>query len=288
MKPMVEPTLVAIPLFFALMYWEYRVMQRRTRAGDTSLVGYERRDTVASLCMGVGSLLFAGVLHLLILVVGMWWWRFRMWDVGTGWASFGAAMLAWDFTFYWQHRFEHVVHIGWASHVNHHSSLHYNLSTALRQEWTPFAQLVLFPLWSLVGIHPYMLAFAGGLNLIYQYWIHTEVIDRLPRWFEFVFNTPSHHRVHHGSNPQYLDKNYGGILILWDRLFGTFEPEVERVRYGLTKNINSFKITTIAFHEWRSMLHSVRHAGSVRNAFGYLFRGPGWKPAAEMSVAERV
>jgi sterol desaturase/sphingolipid hydroxylase (fatty acid hydroxylase superfamily) len=278
MKPPVDPTLFAIPLFFALMAWEYRVIRRRREAGDTRLRGYSKPDSWASISMGIGSIFLVGALHLAVFALAVWLWRFRFFDLGGGWTGFLAAMLAWDFTFYWEHRFNHVVRFGWASHVNHHSSLRYNLSTALRQEWTPFIQLLMFPAWSLLGIRPAFMAIAGGLNLIYQYWIHTETIDRLPRWFEYVFNTPSHHRVHHGSNRQYLDKNYGGILIVWDRLFGTFEPEVEPVTYGLTKNIDSFNPFVIAFHEWIQMGREVRDAASPSEALHRIFDRPGWQP----------
>src|SRR5262249_37493502 len=153
----------------------------------------------------------------------------------------------------------------WASHVNHHSSRHFNLSTALRQPWTPFTSLLFFPPLALVGVAPWMIMVSGGLNLGYQYWVHTETIQVLPRAIEAVFNTPSHHRVHHGANPEYLDKNYAGIFIVWDRLFGTFEPERARVVYGLTKNISSFNPFVIAFHEYAAIARDVRTARSWRD-----------------------
>ena len=164
----------------------------------------------------------------------------------------------------------------WASHVPHHSSQRYNLSTALRQSWTPFTGLPFYlPL--AFFFSPAQIATAYGINLLYQFWIHTELIDRLGP-LEWVFNTPSHHRVHHGANVQYLDRNYGGILILWDRWFGSFEPERERVRYGLTKNIGSFNPVYAAFHEFAAVLRDAFRAGSLRDAFGYLLQPPGWKP----------
>ena len=138
----------------------------------------------------------------------------------------------------------------WASHVVHHSSQHYNLSTALRQTWVPMTYL---PFWlplPLLGFEPWMVLLAQSWSLIYQFGLHTERIGRLPRPLEAVLNTPSHHRVHHGANEQYLDRNYGGILVIWDRLFGSFEPEGERVRYGLTKNIETFNPVRVAFHEY--------------------------------------
>ena len=135
-------------------------------------------------------------------------------------------MVLWDFLYYWDHRWMHEVRLLWANHVSHHSSERYNLSTALRQPWSGFLHGWVFAPMPLLGFPTAKTAKAGQLNLLYQYWIHTEAIDRLPRRIEQVLNTPSHHRGHHGANDQYLDKNYGGILIVWDKLFGTFEPEL--------------------------------------------------------------
>jgi sterol desaturase/sphingolipid hydroxylase (fatty acid hydroxylase superfamily) len=173
------------------------------------------------------------------------------------------------------------VRLFWASHVVHHSSRFYNLTTAVRQPWTSVSGL---PFWlplALLGFAPWMIFLQLSINLVYQFFLHTERIDRLPRPIELVCNTPSHHRVHHGSNQQYLDRNYGGILIIWDRLFGTFEPEGERVIYGLTKNIETYNPVRVAFHEYAALWRDVTTASSWRHRFGYLFRGPGWTPVAE-------
>jgi len=164
----------------------------------------------------------------------------------------------------------------WANHVSHHSSQKYNLSTALRQPWTPVLGIILYPPLALIGVHPWMILVAGGFNLIYQFWVHTETIGRFPRWFEAVFNTASHHRVHHGSNGRYLDKNYGGIFIVWDRLLGTFEEEREPVVFGLTKNITTYNPIRIAFHEYAAIWRDVRTAKSAREVYGYVLGPPGW------------
>jgi len=207
-------------------------------------------------------------------------WRFRLTDLGTGWLGWTVAIIGWDFGYYWQHRCEHEVRLLWACHVNHHSSQHYNLSTALRQPWTPWTHVIFYPPLALLGVRPWMILTAAGIDLIYQFWVHTEVIGRLPRPIEWVFNTPSHHRVHHGSNPEYLDRNYGGILIVFDRLFGTFEPEAAPVRYGLTKNISTFNPFRIAFHEYAAIGRDAAAARTWRDRLGYLLREPGWAPAA--------
>ena len=158
-----------------------------------------------------------------------------------------------DLAYYVFHRVSHESRVFWASHVVHHSSQHYNLSTALRQTWVPMTYL---PFWlplPLLGFEPWMVLLAQSWSLIYQFGLHTERIGKLPRTLEAVLNTPSHHRVHHGANEQYLDRNYGGILVIWDRLFGSFEPEGERVRYGLTKNITTFNPVRVAFHEYHAL-----------------------------------
>jgi sterol desaturase/sphingolipid hydroxylase (fatty acid hydroxylase superfamily) len=128
----------------------------------------------------------------------------------------------------------------------------------------------------LIGFHPAAVMTMQAISLLYQFWIHTEHINKLPAPIEFIFNTPSHHRVHHGSNLAYLDKNHAGVLIIWDRLFGTFEPERDRPTYGLTTNLNSHNPVKIAFHEWTAIGRDLRRAGSVRNAMGYIFGPPGW------------
>lgn len=197
-------------------------------------------------------------------------------DLGGGRLAAVAAVLGWDFLYYWNHRLSHESRWLWAVHVAHHSSEHYNLSTALRQPVAEGLTLSIpYGLLALLGVRPELVEQARGINLIYQFWIHTEAVNRIG-WLEKVLNTPSHHRVHHGSNRQYLDRNHGSILILWDRLFGTFEEEDEPVVYGLTRNINSFNPLRIATHEWRDILADVAGSATWSDRLSYLLRGPGW------------
>src|SRR6185503_2693409 len=206
----------------------------------------------------------------------------RMWrkgqrhDLGTGLVGWTAAVLGWDFIYYWNHRFMHESRYMWAHHVVHHSSERYNLSTALRQ---PVADVVAtflpYSALCLVGIRPSVVETAHGINLLYQYWIHTDTIKRLGP-FEEVLNTASHHRVHHGSNPQYIDRNHGSILIIWDRLFGTFEREDEPVVYGLTKNIDTFRPDRIIDHEYVDIVRDVARSTTWRDRLSFVLRGPGW------------
>ena len=199
-------------------------------------------------------------------------------DLGTGAVALGAAIAGWDFIYYWNHRFDHETRYLWAYHVAHHSSERYNLSTALRQPVADvFNVAVPFGALSLLGIRPALIETARQINLIYQYWIHTDVIRTLGP-AEEVLNTASHHRVHHGSNRRYIDRNHGSILIVWDRLFGTFEREDpdEPVVYGLTKNIKSFSPMRITDHEYVDIVRDVADSDNWRDRFSFVFRGPGW------------
>jgi sterol desaturase/sphingolipid hydroxylase (fatty acid hydroxylase superfamily) len=273
-----DPTLLAIPAFLSLLALELAWARRRRRvvAGP--------RDTAASLAMGVGSVLVGlawggvalaayGALH-----------RHRLFELGSGAGVFALALLADDFAYYWFHRLHHEVRLLWASHVPHHSSRRYNLSTALRQSWTPMTALPFWAPLAWLGFDPALLVTVHGLNLLYQFWIHTELVERCPAWFEAVFNTPSHHRVHHGSNPRYLDRNYGGILILWDRLFGSFEAEREPVRFGLTHDIDTYDPLRIAFGEFAAAARDAARAPAWSARLEALFGPPGWRPPAALPI----
>jgi sterol desaturase/sphingolipid hydroxylase (fatty acid hydroxylase superfamily) len=266
----------AVPIFLLTIFLERGWARRRRHHAD--IVGYMRRDTLASLAMGTGNVIIAAGTKLGAVAAMMWLYEHRLITLPDAWWIWIAVFFAEDLCYYAFHRASHEIRFFWAAHVNHHSSQHYNLSTALRQSWTtPFTSPIFWMPLPLLGVPPWMVLTQQAISLLYQYWIHTEAIRTLPRWFEAVFNTPSHHRVHHGSNPQYLDRNHGGILIIWDRLFGTFEPERERVRYGLTENITSFHPVVIAFHEWGAMLRDAVRAPTLAAALGYLFRPPGWR-----------
>ncbi|MEO6989678.1 MAG: sterol desaturase family protein [Aquihabitans sp.] len=204
------------------------------------------------------------------------WSERRAPDLGSGPLAVVGAILAWDFIYYWNHRFSHESRHLWAMHVVHHSSERYNLSTALRQPVSGALTVSIPPsILALLGFRPDVIETARGVNLLYQFWIHTEAIDSIGP-LEKVFNSPSHHRVHHGSNREYLDRNHGSILIIWDRLFGTAELEDAPVEYGLTRNIKSFNLWRIATHEWADILTDVYRSETWRDRLGFLLRSPGW------------
>ncbi len=216
------------------------------------------------------------------------WQRRKARDLGAGPLTLAAATIGWDFIYYWNHRFMHTSRYMWAIHVVHHSSERYNLSTALRQPVADaLGTFAPYSLMTLVGIRPTVIAQARGINLLYQYWIHTDTIKTLGP-FEEIFNTPSHHRVHHGKNRRYIDRNHGSILILWDRLFGTFarENDDEPVVYGLTTNIDTFNPARVIGHEHAAMLRDVSNARTWRDRLSFVLRGPGWAYARHRADAE--
>ncbi|MEZ4399580.1 MAG: sterol desaturase family protein [Kofleriaceae bacterium] len=277
----------AIPIFVLTLLIELGWARRRRH--DPAIVGYAKADTLASLTMGLGNVIISSVTKLGTFALMTWLYQHRVATLPSAWWTWVLLFFAEDLCYYAFHRASHEVRLWWAAHVNHHSSQHYNLSTALRQSWTtPFTAPVFWLILPLLGFAPWMVLTQQAISLLYQYWIHTEAIDRLPAPLEFVFNTPSHHRVHHGANPQYLDRNHGGILILWDRLFGTFEPERERVVYGLTDNLTSHRPDVIAFHEWAALARDVAAAPTWRARAGYLLRPPGWRHDGRGKTAKDV
>ena len=240
---------------------------------------YEIKDTAASLTMGIGNVLVGVATKAIAFAAFTAVHRFALFKIGYQWWAWLLLFAGDDFTYYWFHRTSHQCRLFWASHVVHHSSQRYNLGTALRQTWTGGFMTFIFWLWlPLIGFAPVMVLTMQAVSLLYQFWIHTELIRSMGP-AEVVLNTPSHHRVHHASNARYIDRNHAGTLIVWDRLFGTFEPEDlnERPVYGLTKNINTYNPVRIAFHEWQDIWDDLRHAKSWREKFACVFAGPGRK-----------
>jgi sterol desaturase/sphingolipid hydroxylase (fatty acid hydroxylase superfamily) len=282
---MAEVLYYAIPFFVLLLAVEW--MSFRHYHGE--LVGYERTDTRTSLAMGLGNVTINVAWKFAVLAAYAALYELTPFRLDPHvWWTWVLLFFADDLAYYWFHRISHESRVFWASHVVHHSSEHYNLSTALRQTWVPMTYL---PFWLpllLAGFPPWMVLLAQSWSLIYQFGLHTERIGRLPRPLEAVLNTPSHHRVHHGSNEVYLDRNYGGILVIWDRLFGSFEPEGEQVRYGLTTNIATFRPLKVAFGEYAALWRDIRRTPSWRTRAALVFRGPGWRPEGEeLSPATR-
>ena len=286
MPDLPDPVDFAVPAFIALVLVEMLVARFRDPRR------YDPRDTLTSLMLGFGSSI-AGIVSLgAVVASALWVSQFALFDIGFRWWAWPLCFVLDDLAYYAFHRSAHRVRWFWASHVIHHSSQHYNLSTALRQTWTGFISLSFafrLPLF-LIGFPPEMVFFCGGLNLIYQFWIHTEMVDHCPRWFEAVMNTPSHHRVHHATNPRYLDRNYAGVFIVWDRMFGSFEPERadDRPRYGIVKNLGSFNLLWAAFHEWIGIGRDLWRAPDWHARIGYMFGPPGWSHDGSRDTSETI
>ena len=266
----------AIPFFVFAMLLEFFV------ASAKNLKSYTAKDAFSSIAMGLGNV-FIGFVSKLFVFAALYYVyeNLRIFTIPITWWSFIILFFLDDFSYYWFHRTSHENRFFWASHVVHHSSKHYNLSTALRQTWTGSFYSFIFWLWlPLIGFRPGMIIFQMSISLLYQFWIHTELIQKMPKWIELFFNTPSHHRVHHGSNPIYLDKNHAGILIIWDKLFRTFQPELksEKVQYGLVVNIKTYNPIFIAFNEWGALFKDLNTKNiSVKDRIKYLYKPPGWK-----------
>jgi sterol desaturase/sphingolipid hydroxylase (fatty acid hydroxylase superfamily) len=260
-----SPTLIllAVPFFIATFWGEAHLRRRRGMPFDVE-------DGATSVAMGTVFLVINLIGSGLTMTRAEVLYEHRLWSLEDGAWVWALALVADDFVFYWAHRISHEVRFFWATHEAHHSSEQYTLTTALRQPWTePIAVLFWLPL-PLLGLPLEMLVVTHTANLLYQYWIHTELIGRLGI-LEWILNTPSHHRVHHGTNPRYLDKNYGGIFIVWDRLFGTFEPETEPPRYGLTNPLTKRGAVHASFHEWLAIARDLRRARTWRGRMMAVF-----------------
>ena len=248
------------------------------------------KDTFTSVALGFGNL-FSGLITKTIMAVIFWYLydNFHIFTLdGSAWWMWILAFFADDFSYYWFHREAHLIRYFWASHKVHHSSEKYNLATAVRQTWTGNITFsYIFYLWMpIVGFHPIVILVMQQVSLLYQYWIHTETIGKMWRPFEYIFNTPSHHRAHHGSDVKYLDKNYAGIMIIWDRMFGTFIEETDRPTYGLVENVNTNNPVKIAFGEWIDMGKDV--ISNPKYSLNYIFGRPGWSHDGSRKTAREM
>lgn len=282
-----DPLLYAAPIFTILILIESFVNYKEHRHL------YAKKDTIANIWMIVGAIIIGLAVKIAYYYTFIFLYRFALFDLGTAWWVWVLCLFADDFTFYWHHRLSHEIRILWAAHVNHHSSQMLNFSTALRQSWSEEVYKYIFWLWMpLIGFDPLMIMIMMSFNLAFQFWPHTQLIGKLGL-LEWIFNTPSNHRVHHASNYKYLDRNHGGIFIIWDRIFGTFQKEHESVKpvYGITNNINSYNPFEIAGHEFRNLLRDVKRAPDFASKLKYIFYPPGWShdgPDMRAKILRRV
>lgn len=271
---MIDPIVLAIPAFFVLMAIEWAVARRRRQPV------YRASDAIGNLHLGIGSQI-VGVMSLgaTLLLYTLVWEHAALFEVPLDSAlAWAATLIGVDFLYYWFHRTSHGVAFMWAAHAVHHQSEDYNLSVALRQSWLQQFMSIWFylPL-ALLGVPPVMFATMVAIDTLYQFWVHTELVDRIGP-LEKVLMTPSHHRVHHGTDTQYLDRNHGGVLIVWDKLFGTFEPETTRPRYGTLSPVRSFEPLWANVQVWQLLWRKARAAGTWGDKLRVWLKPSGWLP----------
>ena len=265
-----DPTVFAIPVFIALIIVEVFINAKK------NLDLYRFNDSAANITMGLGSVVIGLLTKTFAFFVFLWIYQFRLFEIPNTWWMWGLLLLADDVTFYWYHRSAHQIRFFWAAHVQHHSSEHMNFSVALRQSWgEPFIKFLFYIWLPFIGFNPVYILIMQSISLVYQFFPHTKLVGKLGP-IEWIFNSPSHHRVHHATQVQYLDKNHAGILIIWDRMFGTFQKEKEVPIYGITENINSFSPLKIASHEYVNLWQDIRRAKKFSDKINYLIKPPGW------------
>jgi alkylglycerol monooxygenase len=267
-------TVIAIPVFLLMILVEYFA----TRKEHPEY--YRLNDALTNLNVGVSHLLFK--LLTTGLMFGAYVWtkdHFAMVELSGLWA-YVVVFILFDFCFYWAHRVGHEVNLFWGAHVVHHQSEEYNLTVALRQSWIhSLLAFVFFLPIAFLGVDILTLGIVASLNSFYQFWIHTKAVKRMPKWFEAIFNSPAHHRVHHGVNPKYIDKNHAGMFIIWDKLFGTFQEEEEEPTYGITKPLNSWNPAWANIHYYVEMYQAGKKFNSIKDKLKLVFAKPGWQPA---------
>ena len=283
--------LALAPIFYVCIALEWRYLRRRAREmGPNVRADYTLADTVSNMTLAAMHQIADGLSWLVLLGVYYAVYQFAPWHFETTALTVFALVIGQDFFYYWFHRVSHRVRWFWASHVTHHSSEKLNLSTAFRQSLTyPVSGMWLFwlPLAAL-GFEPKLIVLVVGINLGYQFFVHTQAVKKLPAWFEYVFNTPSHHRAHHARNDRYIDQNFGGVLIIWDRLFGTFTEETDEdpCDYGIVRQVRTHNPVTLTFHEWGYMLKQAFSANlTLGERLRYVFGPPEWEAQVAVEAA---
>ncbi len=285
-----DPVTYFIPGFILLITGEIFLYQVPRKLFTKKLI----KDDVSSIGLGIGAVLLDFGMKAITLSFYFWIYNnFRLtdyfgienfndfftwkWQIDHWWLWL-LVMIVQDFGFYWHHRLSHKIRLFWTGHVNHHSATHLSLAIALRQGWFEIAYRDIWYIpFILIGFHPIMMVMMHQMNLIFQFWPHTDAIGKLG-WFDKVFNSPSNHRVHHSRKLEDFDKNYGGILMLWDHLFGTYKAEEQKtVEYGILHNISTYNVFHIVFDEFRDMVRDVKKAPDFSAKLHYIFKAPGWK-----------
>ncbi len=274
MPEAVNLIIYSIPVFFLLIGVEILIDKLKH-------TGYYRlNDAISNMNAGITEQVTGAFLK--AFVVGIYAWlflHFRFFTIPSKVFTWVILFLGVDFFYYWFHRLAHEINFLWGGHVVHHQSEEYNLSVALRQgAFQKFGSFAFYLPLALIGFDPVMFIVVSQVQTLYQFWIHTKTINKFPAPIEFIFNTPSHHRVHHGRNPEYIDKNHGGTLIIWDRMFGTFREEKNEVIYGITKPLNTWNPLRAQLDFWKDLFRDLSHTHTFSDKLKLIFLPPGWYP----------
>ena len=263
--------IIGLPIIFMLMMVEATVSQYQNKKY------YKNKDTLCTSGLVVGNILMSLTIKGATLALHFYLYQFRVFDISNSipvWLLWVLTFVLIDFVFYIYHRCSHKIRFLWAIHMSHHSSKEMNFGVSLRQAWLgPVSKIPFFAILPLIGFDPTVIAVAGVISTLWGVVGHTQMVGKLGP-LEWILNTPSHHRVHHGSNPEYIDKNYGNLLIIWDRLFGTFEPEKAKVTYGLVNNVNTFNPIKITLMDWQAMLREIKEKEKVLEKIKIFFGAP--------------
>jgi sterol desaturase/sphingolipid hydroxylase (fatty acid hydroxylase superfamily) len=279
-----NPIVLSIPIFFILIGVELLVERFRHQKL------YRLNDAITNISCGIGEQVTGVFMKLFVVAIYQFCYEnYAFFQIPTNWLTGLILFVAVDFFYYWFHRYSHEINLFWGGHVVHHQSEEYNLSVALRQGWLQkvFAFAFYLPL-AFIGFDTLLFVTVSSLVTLYQFWIHTKAIHKLG-WLEYILNTPSHHRVHHGVNPKYIDKNHGGTFIIWDRMFGTFQEEEEEPIYGITKPLNSWNPVWANLQHYVEMLTLLKQVPHWKDKLRVLFMPPGWRPdylGGSMAVSE--
>ena len=263
--------IIGLPIIFMLMMAEATVSQYQNKKY------YKNKDTLCTSGLVAGNILMSLIIKGATLALHFYLYQFRVFDISNSipvWLLWVLTFVLIDFVFYIYHRCSHKIRFLWAIHMSHHSSEEMNFGVSLRQAWLgPVSKIPFFAILPLIGFDPTVIAVAGVISTLWGVVGHTQMVGKLGP-LEWILNTPSHHRVHHGSNPEYIDKNYGNLLIIWDRLFGTFEPEKAKVTYGLVNNVNTFNPIKITLMDWQAMLREIKEKEKVSEKIKIFFGAP--------------
>jgi sterol desaturase/sphingolipid hydroxylase (fatty acid hydroxylase superfamily) len=259
----------AAPFMFFFVLLEYLISRYQNRNF------YHHPETIGSVLVGIGNVIIGLILKALFLYFFIVVYNVLPWRMSMNWWTFIPCYIIFDLCSYWAHRVSHHIRFFWGTHVAHHSGEHYNLTVSFRLSWVQYIKIIFFVPVALIGFHPIILFVTNQIAVLFQFWVHTEYIRRLHPWIEYIFATPSNHRVHHGSQEKYINKNYGATFIVWDRIFGTYQPEEEQAIYGITHNIDhKHDPIHINFHEYVDMIKDVRNASTLREKLFYIFGDP--------------